>query len=460
MIKLIIFDLDGVLTSAKETHYNTLNAALREVAGEKYVISQVEHESIYDGMNTWSKLDKLRDIKGLSKDLFFNIWKLKQQYTREAFNLLSTDDRVVQMLSALKKKEYKLACCTNSIRETATIQLTKIGAKPYFDTLSTSDDVPEPKPHSYMYLENMVHHIVNPDETLIIEDSVNGRRGATRSGAHVMAVNSPQDVTLETVTQKINEIDMKDKPYIKWEDKNLNIVIPMAGAGSRFAAAGYTFPKPLIEVCSKPMIQVVVENLWIDANYIFIAQEEHAKKYNLKQTLNLIAPGSKLRTINGITEGAACTVLTVIDDIDNDKPLLLANSDQYVEWCSDEFLYSMVSSNCDGGILTFKNTHPKWSYAKCEGNIVKEVAEKNPISDDATVGIYYWKHGSDFVKYAKQMIEKNIRTNNEFYICPVFNEAIADGKLIRKYEIDKMWGLGTPEDLNHFHEVWGTQKLI
>jgi dTDP-glucose pyrophosphorylase len=116
-------------------------------------------------------------------------------------------------------------------------------------------------------------------------------------------------------------------------------------------------------------------------------------------------------------------------------------------------MYKMQESNSDGGIVTFRSTHPKWSFAKIdESGFVTEVAEKNPISDIATVGYYYWKHGSDFVKYAEQMIDCNIRVNDEFYVCPVFNQAIEDGKRIKTFGIPKMWGLGTPEDLKHYLE--------
>jgi dTDP-glucose pyrophosphorylase len=225
----------------------------------------------------------------------------------------------------------------------------------------------------------------------------------------------------------------------------------MAGAGSRFAQAGYTFPKPLIDVRGKPMIQVVVDNLNIEAHFIFLVQKEHYEKYNLKHLLNLIAPGCDVVQVDGITQGAACSTLLAKEYINNDEPLVMANSDQFVEWNSNEVMYAWSADNIDGGILTFKATHPKWSFAKVdEAGFVSEVAEKNPISDNATVGVYYWKKGSDYVKYAEQMIEKDIRTNNEFYVCPVFNEAIVDGKKIRIKEISKMWGLGTPEDLNYF----------
>jgi dTDP-glucose pyrophosphorylase len=226
----------------------------------------------------------------------------------------------------------------------------------------------------------------------------------------------------------------------------------MAGAGSRFEQAGYTFPKPLIEVNNKPMIQVVVDNLNVDANYIYVVQKAHRLKYNLDTMLNLITPGCKIIEVDGLTEGAACTALLAKELIDNDAPLFYANSDQFVEWDSNEFMYKMNETNADGGIVTFKATHPKWSFAKVNQytGLVEEVAEKNPISDSATVGYYYWKHGSDFVKYAEEMISKNIRVNGEFYVCPVFNQAIQDGKEIRTFNAKEMWGLGTPEDLNNF----------
>ena len=201
-----------------------------------------------------------------------------------------------------------------------------------------------------------------------------------------------------------------------------------------------------------PLIQVVVENLgFSDSKHSFIVQESHRKKYNLDSMLSIISKDPNIVDVDGITEGAACTTLLAKEYIDNDNPLIIANSDQFVDWDTSEFMYKMQEQDVDAGILTFKSTHPKWSFAKIdELGYVTEVAEKNPISDIATVGIYYWKRGSDYVKYAEQMIKENKRFNNEFYVCPVFNEAIADGKKIKTYDIDKMWGLGTPEDLNNF----------
>jgi len=231
----------------------------------------------------------------------------------------------------------------------------------------------------------------------------------------------------------------------------MKIVVPMAGAGSRFETAGYTFPKPLIEVRGEPMIAKVVKNINLQGQYIFLVQKTHYEKYNLLGLLTLIAPNCKIVQIDGLTEGAACTVLKAKEYINNNEPLIIANSDQYIKWNSFETISSFNHKDADGGILSFTSVHPKHSFAKVDSNgYVTEVAEKNPISNNATVGIYHWKQGADFVRYAEQMISKNIRTNNEFYICPVYNEAIRDGKKIKISSVDEMWGMGTPEELNNF----------
>lgn len=231
----------------------------------------------------------------------------------------------------------------------------------------------------------------------------------------------------------------------------MNILIPMAGNGQRFKEKNYSFPKPLIDVNGKPMIQLVVDNLNLGGNFIYIVQKKHYEEYNLHNMLNLITPGCKIIQVDKVTEGAACTSLLAKDLINNDEQLLIANSDQYIEYNPIAYMYSNINSNVDGSILTFKSSHVKWSYAKTnEYGRVIEVAEKNPISNHASCGIYWWLKGSDYVKYAEQMISKNIRTNNEYYIAPVYNEAILDNKIIKIYNVDKMAGLGTPEDLEDF----------
>jgi HAD superfamily hydrolase (TIGR01509 family) len=451
MTKLIIFDLDGVLVEAKQIHYHTLNQALREV-GEEYVISEAEHLSTYDGLKTTQKLEMLTKNKGLHPEFYDDIWYRKQHLTIEAISQLQPDLQKIELFKELRDMGYKLACASNSIRRSVLVMLAKIGIIEYMDLIISNEDVKNSKPHPEMYWKAMSMMSVLPEETLIVEDSPHGLLAASRSRANVLRVDNPKDLVISKIIRKLEETK-KVMSIPKWQGGKMNILIPMAGAGSRFQQAGYTFPKPLIDVEGKPMIQVVVDNLNIDATYIYVVQKEHREKYNLDTLLNLITPNCKIVEVDGLTEGAACTTLLAKEFIDNDEPLVMANSDQFVEWDSNEFMYKMIEQKVDGGILTFTATHPKWSFAKVdEYGYVTEVAEKNPISDIATVGVYYWAKGSDYVKYAEQMISKDIRTNGEFYTCPTFNEAIGDGKKIKTFNIEKMWGLGTPEDLKYYLE--------
>jgi HAD superfamily hydrolase (TIGR01509 family) len=448
MKKLIIFDLDGVLVSTKDLHYEALNSALEEV-DSKYVISRQDHLKTFDGLKSSEKLDMLTKDRGLPQELHSQIWNRKQELTIQQLQHIKPDQFIKMTLRELRRRGYKLACCSNAIRRSVLTILSKLDLIEQLDLIISNEDVKQGKPHPEMYWKAMSIMGVLPEETLIVEDSPAGLLAASRSRADVLRVDTPKDVNIKNIAEKLNIKKMGKVP--KWQGGKLNVLIPMAGAGSRFQAAGYTFPKPLIEVKGKPMIQVVVENLNIDANFIYVVQKEHREKYNLDTLLNLITPGCKIVETDGMTEGAACTALLAKEHINVDAPLFFANSDQFVEWDSNEFLYKMNETNADGGIVSFKATHPKWSFAKVDENgLVTEVAEKNPISDIATVGYYYWKHGSDFVKYAEQMIEKDIRVNNEFYVCPVFNEAIADCKKIKTFDIPKMWGIGTPEDLDVF----------
>jgi HAD superfamily hydrolase (TIGR01509 family) len=417
------------------------------------VITREEHLSLYDGLNTTKKLEMLSEKKGLDRKYFNQIWQDKQVATFNLIRQFPKNNKLRQMFAKLSSNGIKIAIASNSIRETVKLALLSVGVMEYVDYYVSNEDVKRTKPYPEMYWQCMTALNVLPKNTVIIEDSHIGRQGALDSGAHLIPVKDSYDLTMDKIDEAIDTLNGVIKKMIPWRDKKMNVLIPMAGAGSRFAAAGYTFPKPLIEVNGKPMIQVVAENLNVDAHFIYIVQKEHYDKYNLKQLLNLISPGCDIVQVNSLTEGAACTTLLAKELINNDEPLLMANSDQYVEWNSNECLYAFTADGVDGGIVTFRATHPKWSFAKLgDDGFVTEVAEKNPISDIATVGIYYWKKGSDYVKYAEQMIEKNIRTNGEFYVCPVFNEAIGDGKKIRVKDIPKMWGIGTPEDLNYFLE--------
>jgi beta-phosphoglucomutase-like phosphatase (HAD superfamily)/dTDP-glucose pyrophosphorylase len=448
---LIIFDLDGVLIESRELHYISLNNALLSI-DPKYVINRDEHLSIYDGLSTSKKLKLLSKAKGLPEEFYDIVWQRKQIATTQLIKTFSVDEKLIDIFVKLKSIGCSIAVASNSIRETVKLSLLKIGVIEYVDYYVSNQDVQHPKPFPEMYWKCMTALNELPKNTLIIEDSHIGRQAVLDSGASLLAVENSTDLTWDKINTHLQKMNSQlVTTSVPWKDSRLNVLIPMAGAGSRFAQQGYTFPKPLIEVNGKPMIQVVVENLNIEAHYIFIVQQEHYEKYKLNYLLNLIAPNCDIVQVNGITEGAACSTLLAKEFINNDRPLIMANSDQYIDWNSNECMYAFTADEIDGGILTFESTHPKWSYAKVGvDGFVNTVAEKKVISNEATVGIYYWKRGSDYVKYAEQMIDKDIRVNNEFYVCPVFNEAIDDGKKIKVKRVENMWGIGTPEDLDTF----------
>lgn len=447
MNKLIVFDLDGVLVDSKTIHFDALNDALRALNPD-YVITQEEQENIYEGLPTKAKLSLLNKYKGLPEERFDSIWRLKQDITSMMFSNIQEDKELIRLLTIIKDNRINIAVASNSIHNTVFDCLDGLGITDLVDHVVSNEDVKNPKPHPEMYWKAMSYFGVIADETVIFEDSLVGKLAARDSKATLIEIKNRADLTEDKINKAIS---LLQSGRGTWIDQGLNVLIPMAGLGSRFKDAGYVFPKPLVEVDGKPMIQAVVESLGLNAQYTYIVQKEHYEKYNLSYLLNLITPNCNIVQVDGVTEGAAVTCLLATEYIDNDSPLIMANSDQIVEWNSRQFVYDLMTKNADGGIATFKSTHPKWSYAKIDqAGLVTEVAEKKPISDIATVGIYYWKHGSDFVKYAKQMIKKDIRTNNEFYVCPVFNEAIADNKRIFTSDIKKMWGVGTPEDLNYY----------
>ena len=238
----------------------------------------------------------------------------------------------------------------------------------------------------------------------------------------------------------------------------LNIVVPMAGAGSRFTKAGFKDPKPLIPIFGKPMIQLVANNLApvMEHRFIFICQRAHVLEYGLKEKLSSYAPGCVLIEIDGLTEGAACTVLAAKAWINNTDALMIANSDQFVDADINTYLEQMNENQLDGLIMTMTATDPKWSFAAVDSNgKVTRVAEKEPISTEATVGIYNFRHGKDFVRAAEDMIAKNLRSNGEFYVAPVYNQLIEQGLQIGVWNIGDdagkgMHGLGTPSDLAIF----------
>ncbi|MEO6436330.1 MAG: glycosyltransferase family 2 protein [Tepidisphaeraceae bacterium] len=239
----------------------------------------------------------------------------------------------------------------------------------------------------------------------------------------------------------------------------MNLVMPMAGRGSRFAQIGIKTPKPMIDVRGRPMYAWATESLPLAmaSRVIFICLAEHLEDNALRRDIE--SRYARLRPIivplDKVTEGQACTVLEAREHIDNDQPLIIYNADT---WCRTSLHKTLPALSQDvGGVLgVFKAPGDKWSFARtdsggAEGRVV-ETAEKKRISDWACTGLYHFTRGCDFVAYADAVIRDDERVNNEFYVAPVYNRMIRDGADVRLDLAEEVWVLGTPEDLAHFEK--------
>jgi NDP-sugar pyrophosphorylase family protein len=235
----------------------------------------------------------------------------------------------------------------------------------------------------------------------------------------------------------------------------LQVVIPMAGKAARFAERGHTFPKPLIEIAGHSMIELVLENLAPPppVKFTFVCRKEHLSQFYLDDMLRLLAPGCSVVSLDNETAGALCSVLLAVDQFDPEGELLVANGDQIITGGLGRFYEACRQPGIDGCILTFTATHPRWSFAKTDSTgKVTAVAEKRPISKQATAGLYYFRRARDLVEASERMILKGLTTSGQFFVCPVYNELILAGKNIRTHHLPDgtMHSLGTPEDLDVF----------
>ena len=232
--------------------------------------------------------------------------------------------------------------------------------------------------------------------------------------------------------------------------------MPMAGKGTRLK--GYnSYPKPLVDVLGKTIVQWSVETLKLEGNYIFCCKKEHIEEYQIDKKLKKIIPNSKIISIDYQTKGTVESILEARDLIDNDEELIISDTDHYLIWNSSLFNKEIRKKEIDGCVMVFPEPYnsKKASYVKInDEGYVTESAEKNPISKIATVGLHYFKKGSDFVKYADEMIERKISYNEEFYVTPIYNLFAKAGKKIIINSVEKMWALGSPDELELFLEEY------
>lgn len=231
----------------------------------------------------------------------------------------------------------------------------------------------------------------------------------------------------------------------------ISVICPAAGEGTRMREK-YNLPKPLIPILGKTLIQWSIDSLGPQElfNYIFIIKKEHDREFDLSGELIKLYPDAQIILLDKTTDGAARTVLMAKDLVNNDNECIVTNCDQYYEYNCKDFLNECRMYNAHG-ILTFEANHPKWSYAKVDDyGYITEVAEKQVISSYATVGIYYFRSGSDMVWAAETMINKKITHNSEYYFCPCYSQLLERGDKVIPYNVNEMCGLGTCEDVDNF----------
>jgi HAD superfamily hydrolase (TIGR01509 family) len=463
MVRALLFDLDGVLFDGRDFHkmifLQSVNSFTVSPITEKY------HDIFLDGLSTKQKVDTLIQQNLLDVELREAVMKDKQSLTTILIDTyVKYNPRLIKLFQDLSS-QYRILCVSNSIFTTITKCLNGLGILPYFHGIISNEDCKDNKPAPDPYLLAFKREGLLPEDCIIFEDSKFGRTSAYASGGWVVPIVDPVDLTAEKISRSISLMDSKNSMD---SSQTIHIVVPMAGRGSRFQTQGYTIPKPFIPVLGKPMIQLVIENMKpfeetygtttvpppCRVVYHFIVQKAHLEAYSFDALCTRLEIEYTITPIDSITEGAACTVLLVKDKINTKDPIVIVNSDQYLEWNQNEFYRALLNPTYDGVISVFEQKDAsdiKWSYAKTDSEgFVVEVAEKKYISPWATTGIYGWKRGSDFVKFAEDMIAKNIRVNNEFYVCPVYNESIQYGHKVRNLLCKKLWGLGVPEDLEFF----------
>lgn len=448
MIRALLFDLDGVLVEFASLHEKAFIDAWNIFLPEKK-IDHIFHLTHLEAKSTKTKIKALNILFNLeiNPERDQQIFDLKQEITNDLLEKSEIYSYTLPALKYAKDKGLKLALCSNSINSTVTKSLNKLNAYELFDVILSNNDITYPKPNPEIYLKAMAQLNVSSNECLIFEDSSVGKqaaREALNNKTHLIEIVNAMDITDKFIANTL---------YPELKPEFINLVIPMAGLGSRFQKEGYTIPKPFIPVFGKPMYKWVINNMLpTDPNIrskikiYLIVRSEHEFLFESDTEVKTIV-------IPSLTEGAACTVLTAKTHINNEYPLIIANSDQFLEWDVDNFYRALLHPDYDGVISTFEQPNSsdlRWSYAAINTDgIVTRVAEKEYISSIATTGIYGWKRGSDFVKAAESMIAENIRVNGEFYVCPAYNQLVNSRKF-RTLNCRKMWGLGVPDDYNEF----------
>ena len=444
-MKCVLFDFDGVLADGKVFHRDLFLKALKEKGGLS--LTADEHQKRLEAMSTRQKLEHLVKGKYITEAEAKAVSNYKQKLTEESLAHIKLFPFVGTLFKELKKKGVDFAIVTNTTPQTMS-QLKKIKKELQGVAIISPEEVTDSKPSPAMYYAAMAEFGHSLKDYLIVEDSKNGIRSGQASGAAVLQFRAESDhLSLKDLEAAWAKGSTKKIDYLN--EKNLKpftLVIPCAGLGSRFREQGFKLPKPLIDVKGQPMIERVYDNLGIRAKQvIFIVRKDDEENYGMGSKIKQFCPEAFILEVDGLQQGAYKTVECARKIIPDDHGLIIANSDQLIDY--DAFKVDDQLKDSDGLILTFDAFGEKWSYARTENGEVVEVAEKKQISNEATCGVYYFKTASDFFEAGDKMVAAGETTNGEYYICPVFN--YFEGR-VTTCRVKKMQGIGTPEDLANY----------
>ena len=430
MYSKFLFDLDGVLVDTTNIQISSTIEAIHSIY-DNINNNSIINNIISSTITTRDKLKKLCELELIKNEDIEKIYILKKHIANKHFNNLKPDYEKIELFKYLKENNCKIGIVTNGNKKSSTIILKKIGIYDFIDLHISNEDVENTKPHSEPYIKAICNFGGDLKDYIIFEDSETGLISARGTGVRVQEVLNYKDINLDNILELIY---------------NINILIPMAGLGNRFKKRGFKTIKPLIDVNGKTMIRTSIDSLNILGRYIFIIRDtEYTEK--LKLELLRIKPHCKIIVIDYLTEGSASSCYLAKEYINNDKELIITNCDQFLEWDPKNFL--KLSKNYDCNVLTYNSNEPKNSFVKVnDSGKVEQILEKTPISNNALVGVHYFKKGSMFVDNCEIIKEKNIKIKGEYYLSTVCNQMINDFKVgytpLRDGEY--YHSLGTPTD--------------
>lgn len=468
-IRLVVFDLDGVLVESRDLHYEALNRALEEEAGAQYVISRDEHEHVYDGLSTNQKLQMLGVAKGLPRDLHKNVWTKKQEYTESLVKeVLLPSDNILNAITALKQMCLPVCVASNCIKSSVQTILTHVGLIQHVDVYLSNEDVDNAKPSPDIYQKACNIFGVDPSCTLVVEDSTKGFEAASRAGCHLLRVTNPNDVTASSVKSRIQELETLTE--------DVTVVLPLAGPYPEIWQARETPEMPIFlsDVGGESILEIVGKSLLSRryiTKYIFIVKESAANAFDIDSLCARAVNFAPLKIVKIKTDTLSSihSILQVpAEFIAENTPLLVADGHHLPVWRQGQSLDDLLGSHSDASLTAFQSIDPRFSYVRLNTNsrfnsdirskqgpnsLIEVTMESRPSSNLACSGLYYFKQARYFLKAAEAVIQANQRWLGRFYTAQLFNKLVEDGLEAEALHLTNSWSLRNVNEVQNYERL-------